>query len=389
MKSKFALLVFSVALLAVPTGCEKDETTSEDAGLAGVQVTVGEKGRYDKLFVLNEGKMGTNNATVDFFRFSDGYYVRNAFSQMNPTLTGGLGDVGNDIVIDDDEVWAAINGSGLIEVFDAEDERHIATIDLPGVRFMAIDDDMDYAYATTYSGAYYGGPDRLGAVYRIDTETYKVKDSVTVGYQPEGVAIYGDRIYVACSGGYKSDYSYDNRVFVISRTSFTVLSEIEVATNLKNVFIDRSGNGWVTALGDYGSTHSGLYCFTGATGSISRTEDVYVSCATICGDVIYAIGTPDEWDWSADAVKQYMLYKVSTTTGGVTSQAISLSGAALGASQAVPFSICVNSATGDIYIGDAGDYVNPGTVSCYDSSLSLKWTATAGVDPGHLALWED
>ena len=85
--NRFALLVFSVAALAVAAGCQKDETTSRDADLAGVNVAVGEKGgSFSKLFVLNEGNFQKNNSTLDFLRFSDGNYVSDAFGSMNPAV---------------------------------------------------------------------------------------------------------------------------------------------------------------------------------------------------------------------------------------------------------------------------------------------------------------
>ena len=62
-------------------------------------------------------------------------------------------------------------------------------------------------------------------------------------------------------------------------------------------------------------------------------------------------------------------------------------GAALGPRSAVPYGICVNGSNGDLYIGDAGDYLAPGTISCYSQDLRLKWMTTAGVDPGHMALY--
>ena len=162
-----ALLVFSTLLAAIAVSCSKDEpsseTTSNDSNLAGVNVAVGEtSGSFKKLFVLNEGKMGTNNASLDFFRFSDGKYVRNSFELMNPGQVLGLGDVGNDIAFFNDRLWLVINNSGLVEVIDPKNEKHVATVRVPSPRRIAF--EGDYAYVTSYSGAYYGGPDRIGAV---------------------------------------------------------------------------------------------------------------------------------------------------------------------------------------------------------------------------------
>ena len=57
-----------------------------------------------------------------------------------------------------------------------------------------------------------------------------------------------------------------------------------------------------------------------------------------------------------------------------------------------PYGLAV---TGDIskylFVGDAGDYFNPGTVSCYrleESDGTPLWKVTAGVCPGHFALYQ-
>ena len=130
--NRFALLVFSVAALAVAAGCQKDETTSRDADLAGVNVAVGEKGgSFSKLFVLNEGNFQKNNSTLDFLRFSDGNYVSDAFGSMNPAVVQGLGDTGNDLALNDGKLWLVMNGSGYVHVLDAKDETLVASVAVP------------------------------------------------------------------------------------------------------------------------------------------------------------------------------------------------------------------------------------------------------------------
>ena len=50
-----------------------------------------------------------------------------------------------------------------------------------------------------------------------------------------------------------------------------------------------------------------------------------------------------------------------------------------------PYGIAVNPENGDIFITDAGDYVNPGTLFCYSREGKLLWTSATGDIPGHLA----
>ena len=365
--------------------CQKDPIPSKDAGLTGtkVDVTAVPEG-VKKVFLLNEGGMGSNNSTLDFLRISDGNYVTGAFKKMNPSIGSGLGDVGNDIVVIGNEVWMAINNSGIVEVVSADDETEIAAIQVATPRNIAF--DGTYAYVTSWAGAYanYGADYSVsdyknpkGQVYRINLKTKKVEGSVEVGYQPEGIACYNGKLYVANSGGISSqvgpDYAYDNTVSVIDTRSFKVTKTLDVQVNLKGVFSDGKGNIYVTTLGDYWSTHSGLYLID-ASDNVRFISD-YVSIAAINDGTLYCIGTEDEWDWSG-APKTWKAF---------TCKAGSKSSLTLNVSEATPYGLCALG--GDAFlIGDAGDYFNPGTVSLYKNGNKV-WTVTAGVCPGHFAIW--
>lgn len=377
----YALLVFSMLLMAIAVGCSKEETTSNDSDLAGVNVAVGENsGSYRKLFVLNEGNMGTNNASLDFFRFSNGNYVRNAFLQMNPEQTLGLGDVGNDIKIYKDKLYLVINNSGLIEVVNPENETHIATIAVSSPRQITFEDG--YAYVTSYSGAVYGGTDRLGKVYKISTRNYELVDSVQVGYQPEGIEEHDGKLYVANSGGLKSDYSYDNTISVIDLKSFTVEKTIEVVKNLQSIVIE-DNTLWVSTMGDYYMLSSGIYQVDLTTDKVISQTDTLATVRTggkmyECDGFIYTFSNVYD---SKYAVTDNTVSKINTKTGDVVTYHLGTKDVA------VAYGICVNEDNGDIYIGDAYDYTNLGFVHCYDKEMTHKWKATAGVDPGHFALY--
>ncbi|MBR5660717.1 MAG: hypothetical protein IKW99_04120 [Bacteroidales bacterium] len=388
---KCALLVFSMAVLAVAAGCQKNETTSKDADLAGVNVAVGEKGLFAKLFVLNEGNFQKNNSTLDFFRFSDGNYVSDAFGSMNPAVVQGIGDTGNDLALNEGKLWLVMNGSGYVHVLDALDETLVASIAVPDPRYIAF--DKSYAYVSSYAGAIYGGDEVKGKVYRIDLKTYKVDGEVEVGCQPEGVAIAGKSLYVANSGGY--NYVHENTVSVIDLSTFKVVGTLEVASNLHYMATDGQGYIWVSSYGE--STWSqdadgnwiqsmsepmGLYkaSYYSEPRIVQAVKDVHVSCMTICADGnIYAIGNAEELTGGYSNT----LYKVSVKDGSVTSKALSGTDAAKVGN---PYGICVAPGTGDIYIADA-DYTGPGKVWCFTKDLKEKWFAVAGMLPAHMVLY--
>lgn len=336
--------------------------------------------------------MGSNNASLDFLRFSDGNYVTGAFKKMNPNVGAGLGDVGNDIAVHGDELWIVVNNSGLVEVVSAKDETEIAAIAVPTPRNIAFDET--YAYVTSWAGAYATGSydeswnyvitdskNPKGQVYRINLKSKKVDGSVEVGYQPEGIASYDGKLYVANSGGISSqlspDYSYDNTVSIIDTKSFKVTQTVAVQVNLKNVYSDGKGNIYVTSLGDYWSTHSGLYRIQTKIGSgdtVSKVSD-YVSVSSLCGDTVYCIGTDSEFDWTAAA----HVYKAWSYRDGVrTDLSLNVTATALYGLFALD--------ADTFLVTDAGDYFNPGTVTCYDKGTKT-WSVTAGVCPGHFAVY--
>ena len=381
-------MLCGLLLLGACQKIEIREEHSEDEALTGVLVNVSDfPTAAKKVFVLNEGNMGSNDATLDFLRFPSGIYVNGAFKKMNPSVGAGLGDVGNDIVVIDNEVWIAVNNSGIVEVISAFDEKEIKAISIPTPRYIAY--DSKYVYVTSYAGAFIKYNDSWavvdssnpkGQVYRINRQTKQVEGSVEVGYQPEGIAYYNGKLYVANSGGFASSlppaYSYDNTVSIIDAASFKVTKTVEVQINLKNVYSDGTGNIYLTTLGDYYSVHSGLYMISDSDPGRSVKISDYVSASCIYNDTVYCLGTDSEFDFSGaphtyksfavkNGVKQdFYLNLVDTTT---------------------PYSIFALDYN-TVFVGDAGDYFNPGVVSCYRRGNKI-WGVQAGVLPGHFAAY--
>ncbi|MBQ7623603.1 MAG: hypothetical protein IJS66_07695 [Bacteroidales bacterium] len=410
---KKAFLLLACGILAV-CSCRKDDVpvpAPDDSKLAGTAIDVSAfSASFSKIFVLNEGGMGSNNSSLDFLRSSNGNYVTGAFRKMNPDAGAGLGDVGNDIALAGDELWMVINNSGIVEVVSAENETEIAAIKIPTPRNIAFDDN--YAYVSSWAGAYANGAydenyiykvtdyyNPKGCVYRINLKTKKVEGSVEVGYQPEGLACYGEKLFVANSGGIACqlppDYSYDNTVSIIDTGSFKLAGTQEVEVNLKNVWSDGAGTIFVSTLGNYYDIHSGVFAMPAGdpskvsrvgTGSAFIEDLLHVSCAYMLGGRLYCIGTADEFDWISLHTYNVWSVSVNSSTGAasITQYPIELSG--------TPYGMAVVDAGAGCHcllVGDAGDYFNPGSVSCYQLDYNDNdrlWSVTAGVCPGHFAV---
>ena len=77
--------------------------------------------------------MGSNKCTLDYMDYATGYYHKNIYAETNPSVVLELGDVGNDIQIYGEKLYAVINCSHFIEVMNKKDARHLGTIFLTAV----------------------------------------------------------------------------------------------------------------------------------------------------------------------------------------------------------------------------------------------------------------
>ena len=66
------------------------------------------------MYLLNEGNMGSNKCTIDFYDDTTGGDFRNIYPEQNPDIVKELGDVGNDIQIYGDKLFAVVNCSHFV-----------------------------------------------------------------------------------------------------------------------------------------------------------------------------------------------------------------------------------------------------------------------------------
>ena len=361
---------------AVITSCRGIEPITPSTGN---EVTGGsEAGEVKGFFLLNEGNMGSNKATLDYFDYATGVYTRNIFAERNPGVALELGDVGNDLGIYGGRLYAVINCSNLVEVMDVETARHIAEIPLPNCRYIAF--DGGYAYVSSYAGAVEFDPEyRRGYVAKIDTVTMQVVDTCGVGYQPEEMAVVDGRLYVANSGGYMAPH-YDLTVSVIDLATFEVCNEIEVAPNLHQVKIGGDGMLYISSRGDYYGHQSSTWVVDPSTDEVVRELQLLQnSDMAVYGDSLYVISH----SWSNVSLDYSTGYAVFDTREGIT---VTRNFVTDGTEEEIttPYCIAVNPSNGDIFLTDAKDHVTPGRIHCYGQDGVRKWSATTGDIPGHI-----
>lgn len=332
-------------------------------------------------FMLNEGNMNTNMATIDYYDYTTGIYTSNIFSERNPTEVKELGDVGNDIQIYGNKLYAVINVSNFLEVMDVTTAKHITKITIPNCRYVTFKDQ--YAYVSSYAGEVNVSENaRIGYVAKVDTLTLKVVDECIVGYQPEQMVVVGNKLYVANSGGYRVP-NYDTTVSVIDLDTFTEEKKIEVAINLHQMQLDNYGYIYVSSRGDYYNIPSKTYIIDTKTDTVVKELEL-LPCSNMAmyNDLLYV--TSVETDKNVTPPNVTVSYAILDTK---TQTVVSRDFIKDGTEQIIktPYGLAVNPDNGDIFVTDAGTYTTDGIVYCFSNDGILKWSKVAGNIPAHFA----
>ena len=370
------LALLSLVLVIGLSSCRKEEEiiTSTEKQVIYPDPEVGEVKGF---FLLNEGNMGSNKATLDYFDYESGIYTKNIYAERNPGVVKELGDVGNDIQIYGDRLYAVINCSHFIEVMDVETAKHIGIVSIPNCRYIVF--KGDYAYVSSYAGPVQIDPNaRLGYVAKVDLQTLKVVDECTVGYQPDELVVVGDKLYVANSGGYRVP-NYDSTVSVIDLNTFKETHKIEVAINLHRLELDRYGYLWVSSRGDYYDVPSKTFVINTQTDEVVKELDLANSNMTRAGDSLYVYST----EWNYNTGENTITYAIVDTK---TQEVIDNNFIKDGTEREIdiPYGVAVNPETKEIFATDAKTYVNPGTLHCYGADGRRKWSVTTGDIPAHI-----
>lgn len=373
------IVILSVFFLA--TSCRKDVAVFMNEDIPVEQPSAD---GFAGFYLLNEGNMGSNKSTLDFFDYKTGIYQRNIYAAVNPAVPKEMGDVGNDMRIYGSRLYAVINASNKVEVMNAKTAKRIGQIDIPNCRYIKF--DKEFAYVTSYAGPIEINPNytQKGYVAKIDTATLTIVDKCIVGFQPDDLEISDGKIYVANSGGYMgagNTEKYERTVSVIDLATFREDKRIDVAYNLHHIKADNRGDIWVTSRGDYKQLPSQLFFIDKMQQKVTDTLPIAVSNFYLDGDSLYTYST----EWSYVTYSNVITYGIiNTKTREIVTAAFISDGT--DKTIEIPYGIMVNPLTKDIYVTDAGNYVSPGVLYCFDRNGKKKWSVRTGDIPAHFAL---
>jgi hypothetical protein len=376
IKKIYCESLLCIVLITALAGCRKDipiapEEVTQSLFPADPKATV--RG----LYLINEGNMYMNKASIDYVDFITGSYSKNIYNQANPEVTKGLGDVGNDVGVYGSKLYVVVNGSNKIEVLNVNTGKRIQQIDIINCRYITF--SKGKAYASAYLGQIGDPKSPNGIVVEIDTSILKETRRVEVGRQPEEMAVVGTNLYVANSGGYTPG-EYESTISVINLDSFKEVKRIPVAINLHRLKADRYGDLYVTSRGDFLNVPSKLYVISTQTDQVKKVFDIAAGNMVIDNDLAYIYSSSFNISTGKSTisydmlnVKDEVLISRKFITDG-TDKAIK-----------VPYGLAVHPISKDVFVTDATDYVTPGILYCFDAAGKKKWSVETGDIPAQFA----
>ncbi len=354
--NKFYLLIGVIAL-SVLASCRKDHnkpTTDTPAA------------QRQGLYILNQGNFTKTNSTLTYYNFSAKALTPDLFSSVNGRILGG---VGNDVEIYGAKMYIVMNTSNTVEVVDAKTSKSLKQLYFTSnnqatggagrqPRYVVF--NKNKAFISSYDGT----------VAVLDTASLTIDKFITVGRNPEHMAVANGKLYVANSGGLSyATGDYDKTVSVIDLTSLAVVKTITVVINPNNVVADANGNVYVQSVGDYVNVPNSLTI-------IDDNADVVKSSAAFDGGSLMVQGSTLYCITSGGKIKV-----IDTKTQAVTSTNFITDGTTFDS----PFYINMDSKTGELFVTDAKDYNSAGTVTAFDKTGKKEYSLTAGISPGSIA----
>lgn len=345
--------MFRCRIWNVKNGFSASSVTTEPFLLAVDEYTTG-------VYVLNSGKHSNNNSTLSFYDVNTGKVTPNYFKSKNGRQ---LGDTGQDMIVYGSKTYIAVYASNVIEVID-KNGVSLASIQPKNTAGQP----QSPRYFTKAEGSVYVTL-YDGHVAKIDTASLTITGQVTVGRNPEQIAVSNNKLFVANSGG--MDYpNYDKTVSVIDIPTFSVLETIEVVLNPTEITTDAQGDVYVISMGDYGAIPNTMQRIDPVTYAVTTVGNATKMVAA--GDKIYTYYSQYDADWNQiitfqvfDAVTETMGTNSFITDGTVVDK---------------PYCLSVDPLTGDIYVGTS-DYRNNGDMYVFSAAGKLKNRFEVGLNP--------
>lgn len=335
---KTTSLLLALSLFVFVSSCKKDDNPAPETP----KVTTG-------LYIMSEGNFNANEAMLSYYSFSENKATTDFYRNVNGNDLGG---VGNDILLYGGKIYMVVNVSSYVQVADAFTAKAIKKLEFTDGAV-----NRWPRYAVGYKNKVLVSSTD-GTVAVIDTTTLNVDKWIKVGSNPEGLAVVGERLYVANSGGYSA--TFDSTLSVVDLNTMAETQKFKVGINPGFVTADNSGNIYVACGGNYDDVNPSLVKFSTATNSVVKAADTAIGKIRYYDGLLYATGGY----YGSKNVRT-----LNTTDFKETRSNFVTDGTAI----INPYGVNIDPETGDVYVTDAKNFLSTGHVFCFDKNGKKKF----------------
>lgn len=312
------------------------------------------------LFVVCEGNFQYGNATLSFYDPANNQIENEIFFRANGMK---LGDVAQSMTIYDNKGWIVVNNSHVVFAIDPDTYREVGRIEnLTSPRYIHFISD-EKAYVTQIWD---------NRITIINPKTYSITGYIEVPDMDFGL---GSTEQMVQSGRYVycNCWSYQNRIIKIDTETDTVSDSLTVGIQPNSIALDAFNRLWVITDGGIEGSPLGfeagaLYCIDLSSFSIVK------SFSFKTGD------QPSELQISKDGETLFWLngdvWKMNVNASALPAYPI------IEDKQTKYYGLTVSPETGDIYVADAIDYSQQGIVYRFSKEGELLDSFYVGITPG-------
>ncbi|MCB0560510.1 MAG: hypothetical protein H6573_04080 [Lewinellaceae bacterium] len=309
------------------------------------------------VLITNEGGFNDGNASVSYYQFDDKSIQQELFAGVNGRP---LGDILQSMTIVGDKAYLVLNNSQRIEIVDVNTFESEGAIGAPGSPRYFLPIDAETAYVSDLFG---------GVIHVVSLSNRAIVLSVPMpqGWTEQMIKV-GNQVFVSSPSSFGQPPN--RQLFVIDSENHVLVDSIEVGLSPTALVQDAAGKIWVLCSGDFD---------TGAPGGLyqvdPQTRAVLQSFPFADNSIGFAPRLAIDEAGQQLYYTKIDLYTLSTTSTALPSEPlIPADGRSL-------YGLGVEPGTGNIWLGDAGDYKSRQMIYRYDMDGNLLDSVLAGVAP--------
>lgn len=307
------------------------------------------------VYIVNEGNFNNGNGSISFYSYDSLKVFNDLFSTANGRP---LGDVPNSMTVNGDKGYIVVNNSGKIEIVDMKTLKSAGTISgLNSPRNMTVINGSKGYITSLYSDS----------LTIVDLSNNAISGYINMGGTTESIAVAGNMAYV-------TNWVGGNTIRVISTLNNKVIDTITVGSEPESLVFDKNMKLWVLCPGSW---RRDTYAELDIVDIHTRTvEKKYLfpslqnspSCLKIdaAGQTLYYI---NKGVWKMDIGSE------SLPPQPLIQEPVN----------SYFYKIAVNPINSDVFVTDAGDFMQSGYVSIYKNNGDLFSRNKAGIIPGSMA----